>query len=125
MKCIVCNAIPGHIYVADWVNLIRSKCLTNLFLNLLVMSSNEEISEIIKKYLPSLSDDRLHQLLEALQSSGVECVDDLKHVGEKEIQDVLPNVQTKKLIEGFKKGNSCLIICIHLSSVITVNISFL
>lgn len=60
-------------------------------------SISDEIKVIILKALPSLPEYTQQQIITALESSGVESIEDLR--------DLLPVIQQRKLLEAFKIGN--------------------
>lgn len=68
-------------------------------------SIGEEIKVIILKALPNLSEYTQQQVITALESSGVESIEDLKYVQQDDIRDLLPVIQQRKLLEAFKLGN--------------------
>lgn len=69
-------------------------------------SIGDEIRVIILKALPSLSEDTQQQVITALESSGVESIEDLKYVQQDDrALDLLPVIQRRKLLETLKTGN--------------------
>uniref|UniRef100_A0A3Q1GJG9 Uncharacterized protein n=1 Tax=Acanthochromis polyacanthus TaxID=80966 RepID=A0A3Q1GJG9_9TELE len=69
-------------------------------------SLGEAIRNIILRALPSLSEEIQQKLVSTLESSGVECVDDLKYVQQEDIKELLPVIQQRKLLEQFKLTTS-------------------
>ncbi len=64
----------------------------------------EEVERIILQALPSLSSDILQQIVSSLQSSGLQCKEDLKYVQQEDLKDILPVIQIRKLLQMFKSG---------------------
>ncbi|GAA6101330.1 uncharacterized protein LOC113069875, partial [Tachysurus ichikawai] len=62
----------------------------------------EEVKHIILQALPSLSSDILQQIISSLQSSGLQCKEDLKYVQQEDLKDILPVIQIRKLLQMFK-----------------------
>lgn len=65
-------------------------------------SISDEIKVIILKALPNLPEYTQQQIITALESSGVESIEDLKYV---QRDDLLPVIQQRKLLEAFKMDN--------------------
>lgn len=66
---------------------------------------SNEVQDIILGALPNLSSDVLQQILSKLQSSGLESKNDLQYVQKDDLQDLLPVIQLRKLLQVFKSGN--------------------
>lgn len=66
---------------------------------------SNEVKDIILQALPKLSSDVLQQILSKLQSSGLESKNDLQYVQKDDLQDLLPVIQLRKLLQVFKSGN--------------------
>lgn len=64
----------------------------------------EEVKDIILRALPTVSSDILEQIISNLQSCGLQCKDDLKYVQQEDLNDTLPVIQVRKLLQLFKSG---------------------
>lgn len=60
-----------------------------------------ELEEFVKKSTPNLTSDKLHTVLQLLAYVGVESVDDLAFVQEKDLLNVLPPIKARKLIQNW------------------------
>ncbi|XP_077079931.1 uncharacterized protein LOC143732575 [Siphateles boraxobius] len=63
---------------------------------------SNEVKDIILQALPNLSSDVLQQIVSKLQSSGLESKNDLQYVQKDDLQDLLPVIQLRKLLQVFK-----------------------
>ena len=64
----------------------------------------ELVKELVKKAIPSLSSDKMDELMAKLAELGVLCADDLIHVEALDIKDTLPLIQCRRLIKAFTTG---------------------
>lgn len=60
-----------------------------------------ELEEFVKKATPGLASDKLHTVLKLLEYVGVESVDDLAFVQEKDLLIVLPPIKARRLIQNW------------------------
>lgn len=65
---------------------------------------DDEIKEVISKALPHITEETQWKIITKLQSSGLESKEDLKYVQQEDIQDLLPVIQCRKLLNAFKLG---------------------
>lgn len=64
----------------------------------------ELVKELVKKAMPSLSDDILDSLMARLEEIGVNGVDDLNFVKTEDVDGILPPIQSRRLIRAFSAG---------------------
>uniref|UniRef100_A0AAR2L822 Uncharacterized protein n=1 Tax=Pygocentrus nattereri TaxID=42514 RepID=A0AAR2L822_PYGNA len=62
----------------------------------------EELKAIILRALPTIDENTVQKLINQLQTSGLESIDDLKYVRQEDIADLLPIIQQRKLLDAFK-----------------------
>lgn len=67
-------------------------------------SISDEIKGIILKTLPSLTEDIQKRVITALESSGVESVEDLKYVQQDDIKIPLASYTAKEASGGIQNG---------------------
>jgi len=64
----------------------------------------ELVKDMVKKAIPSLSNDLMDSLMARLELVGVNCVDDLSFVKIEDVDGILPPIQCRRLIQAFNSG---------------------
>jgi len=75
-------------------------------LNYILVTRYMDLSSVVKKVLPQLTEDLTTKLVQKLEGIGVEVEDDLKLVTESDLSDVLKPIQVRKLLSCWSGAQS-------------------
>lgn len=70
----------------------------------------EELKEILSSALPTISEAVQQLVVDKLINSGLDSKEDLKYVKQEDIEDLLPVIQQRKLLNAFRMG---MFVCFH------------
>lgn len=64
----------------------------------------EELKDILSSALPTISEAVQQLVIDKLINCGLDSKEDLKYVKQEDIEDLLPVIQQRKLLDPFKMG---------------------
>lgn len=64
----------------------------------------EELKDILSSALPTISEGVQQLVIDKLVNCGLESKEDLKYVKKEDIEDLLPVIQQRKLLDALKMG---------------------
>ena len=64
----------------------------------------ELVKELVRKAMPSLTNDLMDSLMDRLEVIGVNSIDDLNFVKTEDVNGILPPIQCRRLIQAFSAG---------------------
>lgn len=64
----------------------------------------EPVKELVRRAMPSISNDLMESLMARLELVGVNGLDDLTFVKTEDVDGILPPIQCRRLIQAFSAG---------------------